>query len=194
MLATRRRLTPPLAVAALALALFAGCAPTPVATTEPTGPNPGTPPPAGPTVAPPTGATSTPVTQTCNDLVSPDTMYDFNPNFGLLDDFTPAKSSAGARATQYKGLACRWQNQTSGEVVDLSVAHFDAGTTASLHETAAKGTAVPALGDAFFTSEGSVGAVTVFNSGYWIVLESPYFGTGEDATTLVASVTGALTP
>ncbi|MET0991016.1 MAG: arginyl-tRNA synthetase, partial [Lacisediminihabitans sp.] len=81
-----RRLVVPLAVAALGLAALSGCVPTGTPTpgasdtaTTPTGSASAT-----VTPSPTTSPSSTPITIGCSTLITPDALYAFNPNFGLL--------------------------------------------------------------------------------------------------------------
>lgn len=189
----------PLAAAALVLAL-AGCTPAP-------SPSPSrsasdiTPPPAREpsTTAVPTPTASvvaTPVGQSCTQLISADTIYAYNPNFVWIGPWTPAPGTAAAQATANKGVACRWQNETSNDVIDLSVADLDPATIESLKNQAVeKSTLVPTYEGAdegYFSAKGGTGTAIVFVKGYWIVLTSQQFAEPGDAADLVASVLAAL--
>lgn len=186
----------PLVAAALGVALLTGCVPepTPVETENP-GPNPSGDPtgqPAPTLTAQPTG---TPIEQDCDELISADTIYAFNPNFTLLASYEPASGSAGASAVGYDGLACRWQNGTSGDNIDLAVAQLDVASLTALKNAAfADSEMVPTYGEeAYFSVGGNgVGTAIVFQGKYWIVLESPAFFEPGDATDLVDSVIAGL--
>src|SRR4051812_45019848 len=107
-----RRSVVPLVVAALSLTVLAGCvpdSPDPVETGG--GPNPSGDPTGQPVPTLTAAPVGTPIDAACSDLVSADTIYAFNPNFGLIDPFPPADGSAAASAVSYQGVACRWQNQ-----------------------------------------------------------------------------------
>jgi hypothetical protein len=191
-----RRSTLPLVVAALSAALLTGCVPEPTPQeTEYTGPNP----PGDATGHPAPTLTAAPagirIDATCDELIPPQTVYDFNPNFGLIDPFTPAGGSVAASAVAYDGLACRWQNQTSGDNIDLSVAQLDDASLTALKNAAFDDSEmVPTYGEEAYFSVGSngVGTAIVFQGPYWIVLESPAFFEPGDATDLVESVISGL--
>jgi hypothetical protein len=191
-----RRSTAPLVVAALGVALLAGCVPEPEPqeTGDP-GPNPtgeATGQPAPTLTANPVG---TPIDRQCSDLISADTIYAYNPNFGLIDPYIPASGSIGASAVEYKGVACRWQNQTNGDNIDVSVAHLDDASLTALKNSAfADSQMVPTYGDeAYFDVGGNgVGTAIVFQGPYWIVLESREFYEPGDATPIVESVIAGL--
>jgi len=184
------------AATALAVAvLLAGCTtPDPAPTTAP--PTPGDT--GSPTPEPsetPAAPTPTPVDIPCDSLVTAQAMYDFNPNFSLIDSWTPAAGSPAADAVDAEGVACRWQNDTSGEVIDVSVASFDPATLETLANDAyTNSTMVPTYGvdEAYFAVTGSVGEAIVFDGPYWIVVSSSYFLEPGDAEPIVASVLAGL--
>ena len=165
--------------------------------------SPTTPPPTpGDTAAPTTEPTetaappsSTPVDISCDALVPAQTMYDFNPNFSLLESWSPTAGTPAADALAADGVACRWQNDTSGEVIDVSVASFD---TASLDELAndayTNSTMVPTYGgdEAYFSVVDGVGEAIVFQDSFWVVVRSSYFLEPGDAEPIVASVLATL--
>lgn len=186
-----RRVTTPLAVAAVSLAVLAGCTPAdetpepePTGTTAPT---------TDPTPEPTTGTVGIPIDATCSQLVSDDTLYVYNPNFGAAD-FTPESGTAAASAIAYQGVACRWQNQSSGANIDVSVAHLDDETLTALKNAAfADSEMVPTYGDeAYFRVTDGVGEAQVFQGGFWIVAESTVFFEPGDATELIQSVLAGL--
>jgi hypothetical protein len=190
-----RRLVVPLAVSALALAALSGCVPAPTPTPSGT-PNvtPSDTPSASPTPSPTATVVSTPITIDCNTLITPDDVYAFNPNFGLINVWTPKAGSAAATAKAERGIACRWQNQTSGDTMDFSVAHLDPATIDSLKNAAVeKSTMVPTYGDeAYFSVSGGVGTAIVFQGDFWLVATSVDFLEPGDPADLIDAALGAL--
>ncbi len=192
-----RPFTVGLSASALVLSvMLAGCTPQP-AEPEPTKDAPT--PAATETAAPepdPTEAptSSTPVTAACDELVSLQAMYDFNPNFSLLGSWTPTAGTPAERATASQGLACRWQNDTSGDTIELSVASFDAGTLERMaNDTYDSSTMVPTYGgEGYFSVAGGIGEAVVFEEQYWVVLRSSYFMEPGDAEYLMTTVLSAL--
>jgi hypothetical protein len=189
------RLWPVALVVVLALA---GC--TPTASPTRAASTPPVPSPHEPsTTAVPTPTASvhaTPVGKTCDQLISADTIYAYNPNFVPLSSWTPSAGSAAAQAKANKGVACRWQNETSNDVIDLSVADLDAATIESLKNQAVRAsTMVPTYDGAdegYFSAANGTGSAIVFVKSSWIVLTSQQFVEPGDATDLVASVISAL--
>lgn len=190
-----RRLVVPLAVTALAVAALSGCVPTPSPSrTATASASASDTPSASPTPSPTPSVVSTPITIGCNTLLTPDDVYAFNPNFGLITSWTPKSGSAAATAKSEQGLACRWQNQTSRDTIDVSVAHLDAATIESLKNDAVeKSTMVPTYGDeAYFSVSGGVGTAIVFQGDYWLVATSVDFLEPGDPADLITAALGAL--
>jgi len=123
----------------------------------------------------------------CNDLITPQNMYDYNPNFANIG-WVPSAGTSAAKAAQWNGLACRWINETSNDPIDVSLASIvDRGTMVQLKDAASTGTPVPNLGDAaYFQTTGGVGELQVFRGSYWLTFRSPWFSIGSDADPLPA--------
>ena len=114
-------------------------------------------------------------------------MYDFNPNFGLLDSFNPGANTLAARAVADDGTACRWINQTSGVTIDFGLSSPGSTAIAEAKAAAKSGTAVSGLGDeAYFAASGGIGVLQAFTGTVWITAASEYFSAPQDAATLMA--------
>lgn len=130
----------------------------------------------------------TPVAIPCNAVIDAQTMYDFNPNFGLLAQFTPAAGTVTARAAAAQGTVCRWINQTSDDTIDVSIAQPGPNAFAAAQSAAATGTAVSGLGDAaYFSTSGNTGVIQVFQGERWITAASVYFTSASDADSLISA-------
>jgi hypothetical protein len=190
-----RRSAVPLLIVAIGLSVLTGCVPETAQDPELQGPNPSGDPTGQPVPTLTAAPTGTPVGQSCDDLISPDDIYALNPNLGLLDPYDPAPGSAGASAIAYQGVACRWQNQTSGDNIDVSVADLDEASLTALKNAAfADSEMVPTYGDeAYFTAGANgVGTAIVFQGSFWVVAESPMFLEPGDAKPVIDSVLTAL--
>lgn len=120
-------------------------------------------------------------------------MYDFNPNFGLLDSFVPEANTLAARAVAEEGTACRWINQTSRVTIDFGLSSPGPTAFAEARSDARAGTAVDGLGDeAWFSVSGGVGVLQVFLASTWITAASEYFASPQDAVTLMADAVAVL--
>jgi hypothetical protein len=195
-----RSLPAVLAVAAALTLGLSGCVPQGEgdqtdwsATQRPTATPTDTPEPAV-TDAPADGFDSTPVTIDCNELVSPQAVYDYNPNYGNQPDFTPAAGTDVATIAANQGIACNWVNQTSGETFVVAVAQLASGDLERVKQgIAAKSTAVSGLGDAaYFTASGGVGVAEVFSGPYWIVATSAAFYESAEPKPLVEAALASL--
>lgn len=134
----------------------------------------------------------TPISLPCDSVVDLQTMYDFNPNFGLLTKFTPDSGSLAAKAAANKGTVCRWVNQTSGDTIDISIARPGPAAFAAARSAAESGSAIAGIGDAAYLSEsGQTGIIQVFDGPNWITVSSVYITASGDARSLVNSAVAA---
>lgn len=143
-------------------------------------------------------ATGSPIAQTCGDLLTLQDVYDFNPNYGTAPDYSPTADGLAATAQTYNGLTCGWSNQTSGELIEVSVvAPNDVLMTTLKQQADADSQPVPTYGtpptvDGFFTNAGGNGQAQVFTETYWVALSTPVFGEPGDAEGLMSTVLGHL--
>ena len=130
----------------------------------------------------------------CNELITPQQMYDYNPNFGLAADVTPDAGTLAAQAVAASGLACRWVNQTSGDTIDVSVAHLDsASTSRRAAELAASSTPVTVFGPDGYFDQGDLGsAAQAFPGEFWVSATSIAFFAVEDAEPIMNAATAAV--
>lgn len=146
------------------------------------------------TPAEPEVETGEPVGLSCNDVVTPQQIYDYNPNFGLVDGFVPESGSLAGQAVAANGLACRWMNQTSGATIDVSVAHLDARSNEIRKESlASNSTSVSDFGPDGYFDQGDVGsAAQAFPGEFWVTAASVAFFTAEDAAAIMGNATAAV--
>jgi hypothetical protein len=180
-------------VAAGALLAFAACVEVPEQSDEPT-----------PTATPsPTTSASPEPTPTqqpteldvaCEDLVDPDTMYAFDPNYALLGAVDPGPGSAAAEAVAAGGIACRWVRESGGAAIDVSVAAYAPSQLDELkNEAFAESQMVPTYGDeAYFEAEGGVGTAIVFQGPYRLVVSGEAFFEPGEPTGIIESALAAL--
>jgi len=194
----RRSLALAVPFATIALLLLSGCvqeqdaatpAPTSSATT-PASASP-TPSPSATTADPVDGI---PLTITCDQLIPAQAMYDYNPNFSLKADYKPASGSLAAEVVAQKGLACAWVNQTSGDLIEVSVAHLPAAHLEQLKNTLVTTShSVPTYDvEGYFQLDGSIGQAQAFPDPYWLVATSTAFFEPGDAQPIVAAAISAL--
>jgi hypothetical protein len=189
-------------LAALALATaavtLAGCTPTakPAPTSSASAGGGSTSKPiATPTPTPTPTMPPTPVTLTCDQLVTPDQFYAFNPNFSAEPSYTPKSGTLEKQIGDWKGATCAWQNQTSRDVIEIAVAQPPADQLEGLKNAAITAAQpVPTYGtppqvEGYFKA-GQAGQVQIFRGPYWIVAESTAFFEPGDAAPLVQDVLG----
>ena len=137
----------------------------------------------------------TPVKLTCTQLVTPEQVYAYNPNYGIDPGYAPKKGSLEAQIAAWKGVTCAWKNQTSGEVVEVAVAQPPASALEGLKNAAITTAApVPTYGvppqvEGYF-KQGSPGEVQVFRGPYWVVADSTAFFEPGDVAPLMQDVLG----
>ena len=131
---------------------------------------------------------------TCDQILTADDVYAFNPNFSVAPDYAAADGSTAGTAVQYAGVACAWLNQTSGDTFEASVAQPNDTLMATLKADAVSASkAVPTYGElGFFSLDSDVGTAQLFTGAYWVTLSSVDFGEPGDAQTLMAAVVSHL--
>jgi len=137
----------------------------------------------------------TPVGLTCDQVLTADQLYAFNPNYGADPGYAPKDGSLEKKIADWKGVACAWLNQTSGDVIEVAVAKPPASELEGLKNAAITNAkpvptyGVPPTVEGYF-EPGTAGQVQVFRGGYWIVAESPAFFEPGDAAPLMEPVLG----
>lgn len=209
MVARPRRTAVALLAIAASVTLLAGCtAAQPASTTSPkpstaTGPatsgsNAGDPRQASATPSATPTPEPTPVTLSCDQLLTPQQLYSYNPNVGADPGYKPKAGSLVAKVAGRKGTACGWLNQTSNETIEFAIARPAASELTDMKDAAiSSSNAVPTYGvppqvEGYFQPGGAAGVVQVFSNGYWIVGSSPTFLEPGDPAELVADILGNL--
>ncbi|TFD31218.1 iron ABC transporter ATP-binding protein [Cryobacterium cryoconiti] len=186
-----------LATGAIAVVALAGCASdaapgtgssassTPGSTTDAT-PTPDA------TATPTPTAAGTPVALTCDQVLTLDDIYAFNPNFGSAPDFEPTLAE-GETAAEFQGLNCGLLNQSSGEIIEVSVAQPNEVLLAQLKNDAlSSGKIVPTYGtppavEGYFSAADGTGVAQAFTPTYWVTVGSPEFFEPGDAEALISA-------
>lgn len=189
------------AAATAAGLLLAGCTPAaeeePEPTTSAAQPSPSA---EAPSSSPSPSASAapepdgTPVAFGCDDVLTLDEMYAYNPNFGRQDDWTPAAGSAQAEVVAEQGISCQWVNLTSGITIEVGVSQLSDGEIVDRHEALqASSNAVPTFGsEGYFTVADGVGEAQVFSGPYRIVATSAAFVEPGEAEQIVRSAIDGL--
>lgn len=136
----------------------------------------------------------TPVSLTCDQILSPDQLQAFNPDFAADPGYTPKTGSKAAQIASYKGVVCGFLDQTSNSVIEVAVAKPSAGQLTAQKNTAiTRSHVVPTYGippkvEGYFTVSSGIGEVQVFTGGWWLVVSSQDFAEPGAPQPLVASV------
>ncbi|WP_395639455.1 hypothetical protein [Pseudolysinimonas sp.] len=183
-------------LAAAVLLALTGCVDAgsaPQLPTDEVTPTPGLPTaPVTPTTTPTAGAD--PLGIPCDELVDPDAVYAFDPNFALIGGYNPPAGSAAEEALAAGGVACQWVRESGGITMEVSVARLSDEEIVDRKNAAfASSQMVPTYGDeAYFEVDGGVGTAIVFQGDYWVVVTSPAFAEPGEPTEIIESVLAAL--
>ena len=188
----RTRALGPVLLAAASVLLLAGCSGAMPGATDPAAPPAAS---ESPTTSPPTEPEEEPVpfTVACDELLSADDVYAFNPNYGTDPEFEPS-AEAVVGIVDEAGIACGLLNQTNGAVIEFGVATPPAAALeARMGDAALNSNVVPTYGtppevEGYFTREGDVGEAQVFTGPYWVVIDSTELIEPGDAQTLVSAL------
>lgn len=201
------RITTALVAAAAAVALLAGCGSNGSSTAKDTprasqhassapsdsGSSDAATPNATPTPTP------TPVTLQQGQVWTAQQVYDFNPNFSPDPNYKVQAGSSAAALTKLSGESFGWVNQTSGDTIEVAVAHpsgdnidqFNGQVAASSQQVPIDG--APAGTISYFDVADGVGTLQVFTAnGYWIVIDSKIFLEPGDSYQIASAVMGNL--
>lgn len=200
MLASVARLASVGAASSALVLLLAGCtpqAPSAAPTAAPTtaAAQPTAEPTTEPTTAAPTAPPAIPFEIACDSLVSPETIYAFNPNFALLPEPVVEPGSSADRVRAELGTVCSWQQLSSGEILTVAVANLPAETLVRVQNDAFESsTMVPTYGGAegYFTVRDGAGEAMTFTGGYWVVSVAESYLEPGDAVDILAAATSAL--
>ncbi|MFZ4840873.1 hypothetical protein [Mycetocola saprophilus] len=186
------------ALAGVGLLLITGCAPsssgtaspkpTASSSAKPSGtPNASGDPSANPSAAP--SATADPlesgvVPLTCDQLLTPETVYAYNPNVSATTS-APAAGSTAAKIQGIGGLACQLTNNSSGTTIDVAVAALDPSELEDLKNKAAETSQqVPTyttppdegyFGPILLKNDKRINEAQIFVGNYWLTLSSEEF-------------------
>jgi hypothetical protein len=128
----------------------------------------------------------------CDQLLSADAVYRFNPNIGVDPAYVP--SQAGQQVLDYAGVSCGWVNQTSADTFSVSVARFSDADLAVIRAQARAKPGAQELtsSEGFFSVVDGVGFAEAFVGDYWAIVESPAFSVRGDVEELLAPLRNSL--
>lgn len=132
----------------------------------------------------------TPVTIACASVLTPQQVYNYNPNYVAMATYKPGPGSLGATAAAASGRVCGWVNETSGVKLEVTVAQPASSQLATLRTAATSGTEVKPGGSAtgYFSVTGGTGILQIFTGAYWVVLSSADIASQTDVAGLATDV------
>lgn len=127
----------------------------------------------------------------CEQLVSAQALYDYNPNLGA--DPSPRPGPTIAAISAAGGVTCGWLHQTSGERIAAGVIKLEPASLASVQSTSAdRGEPAVELGGGVFRYDDGVGHAERIERDYWVVVESSAFIEPGEAAVFIDSMLPAL--
>ncbi|MFN4002838.1 hypothetical protein [Microcella sp.] len=190
------RSTTAIAAAIVLATALAGCVGAPVDPGASASPSPSASPDAAPSPTAsssvgPTGLVVLPFSIACDELVTADALYEFNPNVGV--DPEPSATGLVATIAESGGVTCGWLNQTSGDRISVGVLRLDAASLDRVRgEAAERGEPETQYFDGYFREEGGVGHAEDFERDYWIVLDSAALLGADEVGSFLAALRPAL--
>lgn len=127
-----------------------------------------------PTVAPDAGD---PIGLDCDELVTPERMQEYSASVRLEGPAERADSDQLTEIVDHSGLLCRWNDDDSGNDIEIGVASLDEQSiTALANHAVRESNAVPTYGsEGYFAFEDGSGTAQIFDGDHWIVLVSADF-------------------
>jgi len=163
-------------------------------TTSPTAPTGSATPTPTATSTAPAPAEGVPIAIGCDALITPDAIYDYNPNYSLDTAYAPADGTEAAEVAKLDGLTCSWVNQTSGVAIEVAVAQLsDADLTALKNKFVTESNSVPTYRvEGYFQLVDAAGQADAFDGPYWITASSADFFEPGDAEPIIAAAIAGL--
>jgi hypothetical protein len=133
------------------------------------------------------------VTIACAKVLTPQQVYDYNPNYVEVASYKPSAGTPGAQVAADQGQVCGWLNETSGVKLEVAIAH-PASSELSTLRSGATGSTVQLGGGGigYFEVAGGVGRIQIFSGAYWIVISSADIAAEGDVDPVAKDVLGNL--
>lgn len=146
-----------------------------------------------PSIEPPAqgGLEALPFDATCEQLVSPQALYDYNPNYGT--DPAPVPGETITAIGQAGGVTCGWLNQTSSDRIAAGVIRLTPASLASVQATAPdRADRTDAIENGWFRANGSVGHLEFFSGEHWVVVEGAALIDAAEAAAFAETIRSSL--
>jgi len=125
----------------------------------------------------------------CDQLISLQALYDYNPNLVLDSQYVPVAASLAEQAIKDQGIACAWVNETSGEQIVVTVSQPGGAHLSQIaNDLVSSSNAVPTYQvEGYFQMNGNVGVAQAISDPYWITTSSTSFLEPGDAAPIIAA-------
>jgi len=123
---------------------------------------------------------------TCEDFVTPENLYDYNPNLALSSQKSSIESSSFPSSMKVLGgIQCNYINLSSSEGIETAIAKVSSEQTSDLSKIVSQQgnpatVSFAADASSFFTFEGK-GCISLAIDSYWVISCSPWFQSASDA-------------
>jgi hypothetical protein len=149
-----------------------------------------------------TGSTRSPISglplnKSCDELMSAQSLYDFNPNFSFDASGKTLETNSSSEISNLGGIDCVYLNLTSQQTIQLGVAHISEDGLKTLGSEREKIPGVkfektPEGYLTFFYTESGVGVLDVTVGQYLISLASSGFEKASDASEFLTPIVKGL--
>ena len=132
-----------------------------------------------------------PITFTCDDVLSAQELYDYNPNVLFDQSLVQANGPGIEYSKKFSGLLCTYVNETSRDTVTLSISQLNNDGTHSLEEQAkleALGTVEIGSNVAYFTRSEGLGLYKLFSGKYFVTTASPQYSAESDGVKFLSTI------
>lgn len=133
----------------------------------------------------------------CDDLLTVEELYTYNPNFALDRELAPIFSSTAKEFEGYKGITCSYLNLSSGNIIQISVAKLDPPSSLKVQDKLLSSNNSAEQDPAnetttLFSMNGDTGNLTLLRNSYFISVHSNQFAQQEEAMKFVTPILAKL--
>lgn len=131
--------------------------------------------------------------KSCDQLISLQALYDFNPNYSANPKYSPS-DGLPQQAVDLGGVSCGYINLTSDEKVTVSAAKLSDGNAAKVaSQMSSSGSSTDVYGaPGSFNSQSGEGTAQVLDKNTWVIVQSGAFLDPKDAAGLMSAAMKSL--
>lgn len=135
----------------------------------------------------PDSLTGTPIGLVCDQIFTQQALYDYNPNFALIPNGNFINRTTSEQVAGVGGITCIFENLSTNVSVSLAIAKLSPESIQSVKDRLNNSNlAVSKIGshedvNLYFNSANDIGKIEVTSDVFWIVAESSWFKTADEA-------------